>query len=120
MEEKPEPKQSTWQRLLDNKTSWQRFVLAAGALAAALAAIGGLVAGIGALLGDDADRTGSATSTTQPTGVTVVTSQDPDADEFVRFLLGTEGAPVQLDHKVFATDEGAFIRLEYDCAKHTG
>ncbi len=119
MEEGANPQPSTWHRFLDGKTSGQRLVLALGALAGALLAIGALIAGIGALVGDDDGPATPGTSTT-PTGETVVESQSEGADAFVRQLLATEGAPIQLNHKVMAPDADAHFRLEYDCAKATG
>lgn len=113
----PAARQSTWHRFLDGKTSGQRLVLALGALAGALLAIGGLVAAVTALVGDDTPP-GSTTSTS--TDPTVVENQSKKADEFVRDLLATNGAPVQLDARVLAPDEGSHVRLEYDCDKATG
>jgi hypothetical protein len=110
--------QSVWHRFLEGKTTGQRLVLAIGALAGALLAIGALIAGIGALLGDDAEPRASNSDST--TDETVVTNQSGSADEFVRLLLDTDAAPIELNHKVIAPDEGAFVRLEYDCGKRTG
>jgi len=119
MEDRTKPQQhSTWHRFLDGKTSGQRFVLALGALAAALLAIGGLIAGVGSLVGDDANPAPFPAKISA--GETVVTNQSKEADDFVRFLLGTDGAPVALNHKVIAPDGDAHFRLEYDCAKRTG
>jgi len=113
----PAARQSMWHRFLDGKTSGQRLVVALGALAGALLAIGGLVAAVSALVGDDTPP-GGTTST--PPGVSVVENQSEEADGFVRDLLATNGAPVQLNTKVLAPDEGSHVRLEYDCEKPTG
>lgn len=112
-------KPSSWQQFLDGKTTWQRLIIAVGAIAGALVAIGGLVAGIGALAGDRKSAMSSTTTTFAGEEI-VVMNQSKDADAFVRFLLGTDGTPVQLNHKVIAPDAGSHIRLEYDCAKRTG
>lgn len=109
---------SSWQLFLDGKTTWQRLLIALGAIAGALVAIGGLVAGIGALAGGKTAV--SSTPKTVAGEETVVMNQSKDADAFVRFLLGTDGSPVQLNHKVIAPDAGSHVRLEYDCAKRTG
>ena len=119
MAEGANPQPSTWHLFLDGKTSGQRFVLAVGALAGAMLAIGALIAGIGALVGDDDGPVTPRTPTT-PTGVTVVENQSEGADAFVRQLLATEGAPIQLNHKVMAPNASSHFRLEYDCAKATG
>lgn len=50
----------------------------------------------------------------------VVRSQTGSADRFVRTLVASNGAPVQLDTKVLAPDKGSHVALEYDCAKRTG
>ena len=105
MEDRTKPQHSTWHRFLDGKTSGQRFVLALGALAAALLAIGGLIAGVGVLVGDDANPAPFTAKISA--GETVVTNQSNEADDFVRFLLGTDGAPVPLNHKVIAPDAGS-------------
>lgn len=88
-------------------------------MAGALVAIGGLVAGIGVLAGDRKTAV-SSTINTLAGEETVVMNQSKGADAFVRFLLGTDSTPVQLNHKVIAPDAGSHIRLEYDCAKRTG
>lgn len=110
---------STWHRFLGNKTGAQQFVLAVGGLAGALLAIGGLIAGIASLVGDD-EPPARSIATTGPAEEARVTNQSKEADEFVRRLLATEGAPIQLNHKVIAPDAGSHFRLEYDCAKPTG
>lgn len=111
--------QSRWHKFLDGKTTWQRFIVAVGALAGALIAIGGLIASIGALVSDNGTPEG-ATDRALAVNEMVVTNQTKEADAFVRFLLGTDGVPVPLNHKVIAPDAGSHIRLEYDCAKRTG
>jgi hypothetical protein len=111
---------STWQRFLRGKTSPQRFVLALGALAAALLAVGGVVTGVAVLLGGD-DDPGSNSANPVADGTVQVTNQKPSADAFVTFLLqAAGGAPVQLDHKVTAPLGDGHYRLEYDCGKSTG
>lgn len=115
----PAAKPSMWHRFLDGRTSGQRFVLSLGALAGALLAIGALVAAVGALVDDDDDeRTPPGVAVTA--GEQVVENQSEEADEFVGDLLATNGAPVQLNTKVLAPDEGSHVRLEYDCGKQTG
>ena len=112
-------RQSLWQRLLEGKTTGQRLIVAVGTLAGALVAIGGMIAGIGALVGED-NTSVTSTNRTRAGEETIVTNQTRAADDFVRFLLETEGTPVQLNHKVMAPDLGSHVRLEYDCAKRTG
>jgi hypothetical protein len=119
MDEGTLPRQSTWHRFLDGRTSGQRFLVALGALAGALLAIGGVIAGVGALVGDHPDPT-RLTPGTSRAGEAVVTNQSEGADAFVRLLLATNGAPIQLNHKVLAPDAESHFRLEYDCAKRTG
>jgi hypothetical protein len=103
---------SGWQRFLAGKTSGQRFVLALGALAAAVLAIGGVVVGAAQLL-DQRTTVEPATGQTQQ-----IDNRQRSADEFVRLLLGVADAraPVQLDHQVLAPrGPGGEYRLEYGC-----
>lgn len=117
MEPAHDPNQTTWQRFLSGRTGAQRFVLALGALAAALLAVGGVIAGGARLLGDRRDR-----SMAPAVGeVQSIENRGESADEFVRFLLqAAGGGPVQLNHQVLAPQGDAHFRLEYNCARRTG
>lgn len=102
---------SSWQRFLAGRTTFQRLVLALGALAAAVLAIGAVVAGVGRLLPDRALSGGGSET------VTEVQNQAPSADAFVRLLLNAaqSGSPVQLNHKVIAEAGDGHYRLQYNC-----
>lgn len=112
------PRQSTWARFLEQKTTVQRVLLAVGALATAVLAIGAVIAGLAAFLDDDSPHRGGADTGT----VQDVVNQEDTADDFVRFLLDAAGGrPVQLDHRVAAPrGDGGQAELQYDCAAPTG
>lgn len=107
---------SRWQAFLSGKTGAQRFVLALGALAAAVLAIGGVVAGAVRLLdGDDA----RSTLAHQAGEVQRIENQSESADAFVRDLLDAadERIPLELDHQVYAPrgTTGPQHELQYNC-----
>jgi hypothetical protein len=106
-----------WQRFLRGKTSPQLFVIALGALAAAVLAIGAVVASVVKVFdGDDKGGVGPANGKIQR-----IENQSTDADEFVRFLLDRDGGkPVQLDHQVIAPRGPADVSLQYNCDQPTG
>jgi hypothetical protein len=112
-EDEPDaPRLSVWQRFLAGKTSGQRFVLALGALAAAILAIGGVAVGAAKVL--------DQRTTVEPAAgqVQQIHDQQRSADDFVRMLLrvADTGAPVQLDHQVLARrGPGGEYRLGYGC-----
>jgi hypothetical protein len=107
---------SRWQAFLSGKTGAQRFVLALGALAAAVLAIGAVVAGAISLL--DGDGVNS-TLGQQADGVQLIYNQSESADAFVHDLINAaDGSiPLELDHQVYAPrgTTGPQHELQYNC-----
>lgn len=117
----PADRPSRWQAFLGGKTAAQRFVLALGALAAAVLAIGGVVAGAISLLGDGGSP---STPGRQAGDVVTIENQSDSADAFVRELLDAAdtGVPLELDHQVFAPrgTTGPQHELQYNCEATPG
>jgi hypothetical protein len=108
--------ESAWRRFLTGKTSPQLFLIALGALSAALLAIGAVVVAVVRFVdGHDDAGVGSAND-----GVQRIESQSDAADEFVQFLIDHDGRPVQLDHQVIAQPGPADVSLQYNCDQPTG
>ena len=106
------PTPSMWQRFLDGKTSFQRLVIALGALAGAVLTIAAVVGGVAKILDERV--------TVRPADgeVQKIQNREKTADDLVRFLLkaAKDRAPVQLDHQVMAPrGPGGEFRLEYNC-----
>lgn len=123
----PEENQSAWSRFLAGRTGAQRFVLAIGALAAALVPIGVVVAAIVRVTsgGDDGDKTIAAVTVAGGDGsdgsVRVIENQSEGADEFIMFLLDRDGgAPVQLNHQVMGVPGPGDVTVQYNCDASTG
>ena len=101
-----------WERFLSGRTDAQRFVIALGALAAAVLAIAAVSVGAARLL-----KQGAAVAPAREQ-VRQVQNQQRSADELVRLLLtaARTRTPVQLDHQVLAPrGPGGEYRLEYSC-----
>ncbi len=110
-------KQSFWAQFLQGKTSAQRFVIALGALAAALLAIGAVVTTIVRLVDSDDDRSvGPANGEVQR-----IENQSADADDLVRLLLDHDGGPpLALNHQIMGQPGPGDVSLQYDCGAATG
>jgi hypothetical protein len=117
----PAGQPSRWQAFLSGKTGAQRFVLALGALAAAVLAIGGVVAGAVSVLDGDGERT---TLGQQAGDVQRIENQSASADAFVHDLLNAAdaGMPLELDHQVYAPrgTTGPQHELQYNCEATPG
>lgn len=109
-------KQSFWAQFLQGKTSAQRFVIALGALAAALLAIGAVVTTIVRVVDSDDSSVGLANGEVQR-----IENQSADADDFVQLLLDHDGgAPVPLDHQIMGRPGPADVSIDYNCGAATG
>lgn len=105
------------------KPAWQRHILRAGALAAALLAIATVVVGAGQaiqwasgwLRGDGVGAAPAAVVDTS--GAAVIRSGTPAADQFVAQLdKAAGGGPLKLNHKLYGLKAGPVaITLEYAC-----
>jgi hypothetical protein len=132
---RPAPKRrpSLAHRLLDQKTVWQRALIAVTAVATAITAVAGAVALLLPLFRPAPDTAApptpgpspAATRGTSgspddgapaPAGVTVVRTQTTEADALVRRLIDTAGrAPVLLDHQIMGKPGPANVTLYYGC-----
>ena len=131
---RPAPKRpSLAHRLLDQKTVWQRALIAVTAVATAVTAVAGVVALLLPLFRPAPDTAapstpGPAPAVTRvdsavpaggaltPAGVTVVRTQTAEADALVRNLIATAGhAPVLLDHQIMGRPGPANVTLYYGC-----
>jgi hypothetical protein len=110
-------RQSFWAQFLQGKTSAQRFVIALGALAAALLAIGAVVTTIARAVDNDDDRSvGPATGEVQR-----IENQSVEADDFVQLLLDHDGGPpLPLDHQIMGRPGPGDVSLDYNCGAATG
>ncbi len=110
-------KQSFWAQFLQGKTSTQRFVIALGAMAAALLAIGAVVTTIIRVVDSDDDSSvGPASGEVQR-----IENQSAEADDFVQLLLDHDGGPpLPLDHQIMGRPGNADVSLDYDCDAPTG
>ncbi len=131
---RPAPKRpSLAHRLLDQKTVWQRALIAVTAVATAVTAVAGVVALLLPLFRPAPDTAapstpGPAPAVTRvdsavpaggaltPASVTVVRTQTAEADALVRSLIATAGrAPVLLDHQIMGKPGPANVTLYYGC-----
>ena len=131
---RPAPKRpSLAHRLLDQKTVWQRALIAVTAVATAVTAVAGVVALLLPLFRPAPDTAAPSTpgpapavtrvdgavpvgDTLTPAGVTVVRTQTAEADALVRSLIATAGrAPVLLDHQIMGKPGPANVTLYYGC-----
>lgn len=132
---RPAPKRrpSLAHRLLDQKTVWQRALIAVTAVATAITAVAGVVALLLPLFraGPDAaapstpgptpavtrvDTGVPAGGTLAPAGVTEIRTQTAEADALVRRLIDTAGrAPVLLNHQILGAPGPADVTLHYAC-----
>jgi hypothetical protein len=116
----PRPKGSVGHRLLNQKTGWQKALVAVGAAAGAIVAIAGLVTLFLPLFRGSPEVAASVTPTPVPAatrdGLSVVRTQTPEADALVRRLLTAAGtAPVMLDLQVLGQPGPADVTLYYAC-----
>jgi hypothetical protein len=120
-------------RFLDQSTTWQKLLLAFGAMAGALLTIGGLAVAINKVLDGDGGPARSQTSTTSNLGGALVfrrtdplKSETADANELVALLTAAARAyaaepnspksRVTLDFHVDATPQNSGrIKLNYGC-----
>ena len=107
-------------RLLNQKTGWQKALVAVGAVAAAVVSIAGLLALVLPLFQGSPGTAASVTPAPTPAptraGVTVVRTQTAEADALVRTLLDAAGAtPLLLDLQVLGQPGPADVTLYYAC-----
>jgi hypothetical protein len=119
-------------KFLDQSTTWQKLLLAVGAMAGALLAIGGLAVAINSAFGDRGDATRSAT-TSNVGGAHIfrriesVKGETADANELVALLTSAAGAyarepnspdsRITLDFHVDAEpQDSGRIKLPYMCS----
>lgn len=120
-------------RFLDQGTTWQKLLLAFGAIAGALLAIGGLAVAINSLVDGDDRPTGSGTATNSTSGgARIFRMADPlknetaDVNELVALLTlaarayaaepNSPDSRVTLDFHVDAEPQGSErIKLNYGC-----
>jgi hypothetical protein len=132
---RPAPKRrpSLAHRLLDQKTVWQRALIAETAVATAIPAVAGVVALLLPLFRPAPDTAAPSTPGPSPAvtrgesavpgdrvltsaGLTVVRTQTAEADALVRRLIDTAGkAPILLDHKIMGAPGPADVTLYYAC-----
>ncbi|MEP6649164.1 MAG: hypothetical protein ABJA74_04525 [Lapillicoccus sp.] len=135
MASRPPPKRSLGYRLLNQKTGWQKALLAVATVATAIISVAGVIALLlplfrttpegGALPtptpAPAATRVESAVavgSAVTPGGPTVVHTQTMEADELVRTLIATAGrAPILLNHQVLGRPGPANVTLYYGCGQ---
>jgi hypothetical protein len=126
-------KRSLKYRLLNQKTDWQKALLAVAAIVAAMTTIAGGVALVLPLFRGSPDTAAPATpapapaatrvdsavaaaSGASPAEVTVVHTQTAEADAFVQKLLDAAGrVPILLNHKILGQPGAADVRLYYAC-----
>jgi hypothetical protein len=132
---RPAPKRrpSLAHRLLDQKTVWQRVLIAVTAVATAITAVAGVVALLLPLFRPAPDAAAPPTpaptpavtrvdsavpagGAQPPAGVTVIRAQTAEADALVRRLVDTAGkATVLLDHQIMGKPGPANVSLYYGC-----
>jgi hypothetical protein len=129
----PEKRPSLAHRVLNEKTVWQKVLIAVGSIATAITAVAGVVA-LALPLFRPAPETGaSVTPAPVPAasridsavpaggavtsgGVTVIQTQSAEADALVKNLIATAGrAPVLLDHQIMGRPGPANVTLYYGC-----
>ena len=131
----PEKRPSLAHRLLDQKTVWQKVLIAVGTVATAITAVAGVVALILPLFRAAPEAGASATPAPVPAatrldsavpagsavtngGVTVIQTQSAEADALVRSLIATAGrAPILLDHQIMGKPGPANVTLYYGCGQ---
>ena len=120
-------------RLLDQKTVWQRALIAVTAVATAITAVAGVVALLLPLFRPAPDTAAPSTpgpspavtrvdsavpagGALTPAGVTVIRTQTAEADALVQRLIDTAGrAPVLLDHQIMGAPGPADVTVNYAC-----
>ncbi|HVD29352.1 MAG TPA: hypothetical protein VNC79_12775 [Mycobacteriales bacterium] len=131
----PEKRPSLAHRLLDQKTVWQKVLIAVGTVATAITAVAGVVALILPLFRAAPEAGAFATPAPVPAatrldsavpagsavtngGVTVIQTQSAEADALVRSLIATAGrAPILLDHQIMGKPGPANVTLYYGCGQ---
>ena len=116
----PHSKDPLGHRLLNQKTGWQKALVAVGAIAGAIASIIGLAVLVLPLFRGGPETAASVTPAPTPAptraGVTVVRTQTAEADALVRTLLEAAGAtPLLLDLQVLGQPGPADVTLYYAC-----
>ena len=123
-------------RLLNQKTGWQKALVAVTAIATAIIAVGGVVALILPLFRATPETAASVTPgptpaatrvdsavpaagvTTTDGGTTVIRTQTAEADALVKRLIATAGkAPILLDHQIFGKPGPVNVTLYYGCGQ---
>ena len=128
----PEKRPSLAHRVLNEKTVWQKVLIAVGSIATAITAMAGVVALVLPLF-RPAPESGAVTPAPVPAasrldsavpaagavtsgGVTVIQTQSAEADALVKNLIATAGrAPVLLDHQIMGKPGPANVTLYYGC-----
>jgi hypothetical protein len=110
--------ESRWHRFLAGKTSWQRFVLQLGALAAAVATVSGVVLGGSKLVGAAIDLVTGTGEQSGSDGTQQVRNGTSAADDLVELLAdrAESRASVTLDHQIqFGGIGNNQFTLQYHC-----
>jgi hypothetical protein len=113
--ERKAPREPLGRRLLNQTTTWQKVVLAVGAIAGLVTSVAGVVALVLPMVGGSS--AGGALGSTAPTDAVTISSQTAATDRFVRELLDAAAAPrpVALDHHLMGQSVASDVLLYYNC-----